>query len=159
MGYLESLVAGAIHARIREFVRSRGLGVATGPGARYRKLPGLMMDPDVAFASWERHPDRRVQTETVAGMVPELAVEIVDEDDTPKAIEEKRNAYFEGGVLSIWVVHPRRRIIAVYDHRTPEKPALHAGDDAIEMEEVLPGFHLPLADVFGELDEQAPETP
>lgn len=159
MGYLESLVAGAILARLREFAGSRRLGVASGPGARYRKLPGLMLTPDVAFASWGRHPGRHVQKEAVAGMVPELVVEIVDEDDTPKAMEEKRGVYFEAGVLSIWIVHPRRRIIAVYDHRVPDAPALHAGNDVIEMTEILPGFRLPLADVFGELDEEAPETP
>lgn len=159
MGYLESLVAGAIYAMIREFARSRRLGVATVPDGLYRMAPGLLFAPDVAFVSWGRHPDRRVQQVAVAGMVPDLAVEVLSESNTRAEMDRKRRDYLASGTLSVWIVDPRKRTIAVYDHRDAETPRLFQESDAIEMAEILPGFRLSLAELFGELDEEAPDAP
>jgi Uma2 family endonuclease len=71
----------------------------------------------------------------------------------------KRSEYFDAGVGSFWIVDPEARSIAVYDHRDAETPRLFQESDVIEMTEILPGFRLSLAELFGELDEEAPEAP
>ena len=35
-----------------------------------RLFPGLVREPDLAFVSWDRIPDRRVPTEPIANFAP-----------------------------------------------------------------------------------------
>ena len=49
----------------------------------------------------------------------------------------------------VWVVNPAERNALVY--RTPEADRLLRVTDALDGEDVLPGFRLPLAELFAEL--------
>src|SRR3954452_24115384 len=63
MGYRESLLACALIEFLRAFVIPRNLGLVSGADGSLRLFPGLVRAPDVAFASWDHFPDRRLPTE------------------------------------------------------------------------------------------------
>ncbi len=64
----------------------------------------------------------------------------------------KRHEYFQAGVQLVWEVDPRARTVAVYE--SSEHPTMLDASQTLDGGEVLPGFALPLADLFGELYRQ-----
>jgi Uma2 family endonuclease len=150
MGYRESLLAVALAGFLREFVAPRNLGLITGADGFVRLFPGLVRIPDVAFASWDRLPGRRVPTEPMPDVAPDLAVEILSAGNTSREMARKIEEYFAAGVRCAWLIDPAARTVAVH---TPGGPARVLGErDVLDGSEVLPGFSLPLDRLFAELD-------
>ena len=152
MSYRESYLAMMLARFLMAFVIPRNLGLLTGADGMMRLFPGLVREPDVAFTSWDRIPGRRVPTEPVAGFAPDLAVEVLSPSNTPAEMARKRREYFGAGVRLVWEVDPRSRTVTVYD--APERPMVLDSTQALDGGDVLPGFALPLPDLFGELDRQ-----
>ncbi len=153
MSYRESMLAFALGAFLRVFVLPRNLGIVTGEAGMMQLFPGLVRIPDVAFASWDRFPDRRVPTEPVPLLVPDLAAEILSGSNTKAEMQRKVQEYFTAGVRLVWLVDPETRTVAVYT--APDQPPnLLTDRQTLDGGAVLPGFTLPLSDLFGELDRQ-----
>jgi Uma2 family endonuclease len=152
MGYRESLLALALGEFLRAFVRSTNLGLVSGEAGMMRLFPGLVRMPDVAFASWHRFPDRKVPTTPIPDLVPDLAVEIRSEGNTDEEMSRKRREYFTAGVRLVWLVDPDTRTVAVYS--APEELTILGQSETLTGGSVLPGFKLPLAQLFAELDRQ-----
>jgi len=150
VGYGESQLALTFGAALVHFVVSRNLGIMTGKDGTMRIMPHLVRIPDLAFTSWGRIPGRRRPMDPVPGLVPNLAVEVLNWSNTPGEMLRKRRDYFTAGVELVWEVDPERRTVAVYT--TPIDPVILAVGDVLDGGSVLPGFVLPLADLFGELD-------
>ncbi|WP_165072011.1 Uma2 family endonuclease [Paludisphaera rhizosphaerae] len=150
MGYIESFLGVAIAAMMRAFARAGRLGIVSGSDGPYLLAPEVVLIPDVAFLSWARCP---TGSGPIMAVAPDLAVEILSISNTKAEMERKRGLYFDGGTLSVWIVDPERRSIAVYDRDEPETPRVYAENDVIELAEILPGFRLSLAELFGEIDE------
>jgi Uma2 family endonuclease len=150
MGLREAMLALALGGFLHDFVRPRNLGIVTGPDGTLRIFPGLVRIPDVAFASWERIPGGRVPDEPIPDLVPDLAVEILSESNTPGEMALKRSEYFGAGVSVVWMIDPEARTVAVYT--SPERCVRLAESQTLEGGDVLPGFALPLSDFFSELD-------
>ena len=112
-GYSESLLAGTLIEILRRFVKPRKLGLVSAPDGMVRLFPGLIRIPDVAFASWDRFPDRKVPNSPVPAIVPDLVIELLSESNTPAEMERKRAEYFAAGVRLIWEVDPPPRIVRV----------------------------------------------
>lgn len=108
VGYKKSIVAGATLAALRAFVVPRKLGHVSGPDGMLRLSPGLVRGPDVAFVSRDRLPDARVPDQPIPNLVPNLAVEVLSESNTPREMDRKRREYFEAGVELLWIVDPQR---------------------------------------------------
>jgi Uma2 family endonuclease len=157
MGFREALLAGALVQILREFVRPRRLGVVPGPDGTIRLVSGRVRMPDAAFVSWDRLPGRRVPDEPIPDLAPDLAVEVLSENNTAEEMAIKRREYFASGTRLVWQIDPHRRTAEVFTAPgtstvLDESQSLNGGD-------VLPGFALPLHDLFAELDEQAPAAP
>lgn len=150
MSYRESMLAGAILAALRAFVIPRNLGIVTSDSGMMRLFAGLVRIPDVAYASWGRIPARRVPTEPVPDLAPNLAVEVLSESNTPKEMEKKSREYFDAGVELVWIVDPVARTVEVYT--SPRKPTVLHESDTLDGGVVLPGFSLSLRELFSELD-------
>ena len=72
---------------------------------------------------------------------------ILSPGDSWSEIEEEVREYLAGGVRLVWLVDPRERQVTV---RYPDRPLrLLETDGVLEGEDVVPGFSLPLADLFG----------
>jgi Uma2 family endonuclease len=152
MGFRESCLAVALITLLWSFVRHRNLGLVTSEASLIRLAPGLVRIPDVAFISWERLPDRRMPTEPIPDLAPDLVVEVLSESNTPGEMARKRHEYFAAGVRLVWLVDPVTRTVEVYT--TPDQPTvLHKGR-TLEGGAVLPGFTLSLQELFAELDRQ-----
>jgi len=151
-GYRESLLAGFLFSLLRTHCRRLNLGLVSGERGTLRLWEGLVRIPDVAFVSWDRIPGRRVPVEPIPDLTPDLVVEVLSESNTRQEMDRKRGEYFRAGTRLVWQVDPRARTVTVYT--SPDNPAVLRGDDVLDGGAVLPGFALPLSELFGELDVQ-----
>ena len=153
MGYRESMIAIVLSARLYAFVQSRKLGKLTGEAGMMRLFPGLVRIPDIAFASWSRFPGGKVSKDPVPDLVPDLAVEILSEGNRPAEMDRKLEDYFQAGVRLVWLIDIEKRTVTACTSRT--KSTVLEATDVLTAPQILPGFELPLAELFAELDEQA----
>jgi Uma2 family endonuclease len=117
-----------------------------GPEVRYRPEGDLYNDrlPDVAVRLSDQPPVRRG---AVPGM-PNLAVEIKSPDDTYMSLRDKAAYDVQHGCNMVWLIYPEKRIVEVYQ---PGKDIdLLVAGDTLSGGEVLPGFTLAVAVIFGE---------
>lgn len=78
-------------------------------------------------------------------IAPEWAVEVISPTDQPDEVRAKRNIYLEAGIL-YWEMYPKSQSIDVYE---PGKPPRTCGmGDTLNGSEVLPGFTLPVREIF-----------
>jgi Uma2 family endonuclease len=152
MGYTEALLATWIGTLLNNFVQSHNLGLVTGADGTIELMADLVRISDVAFTSWDRLPGRRRPTQPVPRLVPDLAVEVLSQSNTPSEMSVKRDDYFTPGVRLVWEVDPERRTVIVYT--SPTQSTTLAVGDTLDGGAVLPGFMLPLAELFAELDRQ-----
>src|SRR5439155_23923660 len=144
MGYHESLLAGVFIEVLRQFVVPRNLGVVATPDGMVRLFPGLVRGPDVAFASWDRFPNRKVPEEPIPSLAPDLVIEVLSKSNTRPEMKRKRGEYFAAGVLLVWEVDRKRRRVSVY---TPDGAVtVLEASQRLEGGDVLPGFTLELSD-------------
>jgi Uma2 family endonuclease len=111
--------------------------------------------PDVAFVSYQRWAKSRPvpSSGNAWDVVPNVATEVVSPTDSVDELEQKIAEYFRAGVQLVWVVHPTRSKIHAYE--SPSQIAVLTRDDVLDGGSVVPGFKLPLAELFTEV---IPET-
>jgi len=149
MGYRESILAVMIATALGQWVWPRKLGVVTGADGMMQLFPKLVRIPDVAFASWARFPGGKVPEEAVPHVVPDLAVEVLSASNTEAEMKRKREEYFAAGVRLLWVVDGKTRTAKVYTG--PEESVVLGEEHALDGGTVLPGFTLPLKELFAEV--------
>jgi Uma2 family endonuclease len=147
MGSYESLLAGLILTELNLFLRAHPIGVALGADGMLRILPQRIRIPDVSFLAWERFPDGKLPSDRVYAAVPDLAVEVLSSDNTEREMKSKLDEYFRAGVRLVWYVNPLSKSVDVF--HGPETMHRLTGDDILDGGAVLPGFTLPLQELFG----------
>src|ERR1700722_11547894 len=150
VGYSESAPAAFLLVLLDAFVRPRNLGLVTGEQGMMRLWPGRVRIPDVAFVSWDHLPGRRIPIDPLPTIAPDLAVEVLSRSNTAAEMRLKRQDYFRMGTQLVWEIDPVARTVAVYT--LPDQPRVLTTADALDGGSVLPGFVLPVADLFAELD-------
>jgi Uma2 family endonuclease len=150
MGFRASWLAATLIIILGNFVRPRNLGLVTAPDGMVRLAAGLVRIPDVAFVSWNRLPDRHVPTAPIPTLAPDLAVEVLSTGNTAQEMARKCREYFAAGVRLVWLIEPETRTVTV--HTTPEHSTVLREEDTLTGEVVLPGFALPVRELFAELD-------
>ncbi len=147
VGLSESMIAGEILRRIGNFALDNALGIPAGADGTVRLLKGLVRVPDVSFFSWDRLPGGVLPSEPIPDLSPDLAVEVLSESNTPEEMERKLGEYFLAGVQLVWMIDPRKRMAEAYT--TPDAPdAVLDESGTLDGGDVLPGFTLPLAELF-----------
>jgi Uma2 family endonuclease len=148
-GSYESYLAVCLSELLSAFVRKHRLGIVLGADALMRLAPGLVRIPDVSYVSWDRLPDRKPPRVAIADLAPDLAVEIISRGNTRQEMDRKLHDYFAAGVRLVWYVyHEPRREVHVYTG--PEQCRILGENESLDGGAVLPGFQLPLADLFAE---------
>jgi len=129
------------------FVLPRRLGniYVAETGFVLRRAPDTVVAPDVAFVRAERLSPTRDRRGFLP-LAPDLAVEVVSPTDRPRLITRKIESYREAGTPLLVVVYPVPRRVTVY--RDGHEPLELAMDDAFAGDPVLPGFRLPVKDLF-----------
>jgi Uma2 family endonuclease len=152
MAYRESLLALLLGRILLDFVEPRNLGLVSGADGSVRLFPGLVRVPDVAFAAWNRFPDRKIPKEPIPSLAPDLVIEVLSASNTKAEMERKRAEYFSSGVRLIWEFEPEPRTVSVY---TPDgRVAVLDSSQTIDGADVLIGFSLRLSELFSKLDQQ-----
>ena len=130
-----------IHIRPKRLGRTGGTDV----GVKIQRDPDTVREPDVYYVSAERLPlDVRVQG--YLEVMPELVVEIVSPSDSDADIREKIAMWLDFGVSMALEVRPASRTIAV--HRPGALAVTLSDGDTLDGADVLPGFSLPLSEIF-----------
>jgi Uma2 family endonuclease len=112
---------------------------------RLRGTPESLVGIDVAFASPELIAATEDRQKIFDGP-PILAVEILSPSDTHEDVIEKIRLYHEMGVV-VWEVDPDLRVVHV--HRPGREPEMFTRSQELTTEPELPGFHVPVARIFG----------
>ncbi|MFL6292882.1 MAG: Uma2 family endonuclease [Thermoanaerobaculia bacterium] len=138
----QARVSARLFAYAEETRRGRVLGGEAGLYTHH--APDTVRGADALFISHERYA--RCGPLTFLDVAPELVVEISSSDDRPGEVAEKVEEYLSASVDRVWVVSLRRRTIQV--HRSGVEPETLGIGDTLRDEEVLPGFSLPLSELF-----------
>jgi Uma2 family endonuclease len=146
MGTRDGLFASYLSRMIWNHAEEFGLGVVLGGDSPFRFRLGLVRLPDVSFVSWARIPGDEFPDDAIAELVPDLAVEVLSKSNTLAEIELKLDNYFEAGVRLAWVIDPKKERAKVYTSRSRMQEI--STDSPLVGGKVLPGFRLPLRDVF-----------
>ncbi len=107
-----------------------------------------MLAPDVAFVRGDRLPPLRSDRRGFLPLAPDLAVEIISPSDRAVDVARRVHTYLDAGVPLLILVSPAPRTVALHRPGQPVQ-TLHEGDE-LDLSEVLPGFRLPIADLFRE---------
>jgi Uma2 family endonuclease len=147
-GYEASTIGLTIAAELRAYSRPRRLGVATPADGVY-KFPGAETGllPDVGFIVASKAALIADQRKPMP-FAPDLAVDVASPEQSLEAMAVKAHTYLGGGTRLVWVVWPGRRQIDVW--RSDGSLATLGQKDRLDGEDVVPGFSLPVSDVFAD---------
>jgi Uma2 family endonuclease len=145
-GESEGWLKSGLIARLHEFVRARGLGRLYGPNTGFRLSDDTVRSPDVAFVRKERVAELRSQG--FAKGAPDLAVEILSPSNSFRQMTRKVRQYFAAGCHTVWVVHPDRKEVEVFESTGADRTL--TVEDLLDAPELLPGFSVPVAQLFAE---------
>jgi Uma2 family endonuclease len=139
-------VEGNFYAALRAFNDDRRTGkVRVGEVGIYtRRSPDRVRGADVLYISNERW-SRRDPDRAFLDVAPEIVVEILSPDDRAADVVEKVHEYLAMGVKLVWLGDPRTRVVSVWSGSSVRE--LHVGD-TLTGEDVLPGFAVPVAELF-----------
>lgn len=146
-GVLHGRVAMRIGALLDTYVRERRAGVIVtcDTGFVLSRSPDTVRAPDVAFIRLERY---RAIGDDAGAMVgpPDLAVEVLSPGNRPQEVHAKVADYLAAGTALVWVIDPQ--VLQVRSYRSLFEPQIHAGPDLLTADDLLPGFSVPVEDVF-----------
>ena len=125
--------------------RSLGKTRSGGVGVILWKNPDRVVGPDAVFVAKESLPIR-TSKEGYLETIPELVVEVRSKNDTGPEVSKKVQDYFKAGVRVVWVSDPGKHTVTIY--RSGEKPKILSENDVLTVPDIIPGFELPVREVF-----------
>jgi Uma2 family endonuclease len=132
---------------LSSFVEDKRLGeVYVDSGFVIAREPDTVFAPDLAFV----RADRVLPEDAQAGFlhqIPDLAVEIVSPGDRAGQVLEKVMIYLNAGLPVVWTIDPKRQRVMVWDASNLVRE--FGPGQVLDGGEVLPGFQLPIVDIFG----------
>lgn len=146
VGQYESRVALLVGYFLEEYMEQHNLGICYGADAMLRIVPGRVRLPDLSFVSWSKLPNRKLPTEPIANLSPDLAVEVLSKGNTLREMKAKREEYFKGGTRLVWEINPKKQSARVYT--SPTRFQEIGPNGALDGGDVLPGFVLHLKRLF-----------
>ncbi len=103
-----------------------------------------MLGADVAFVRKDRVERAGISRGYRFG-APDLVVEVISPSDNMKKVEQKVQRWLSAGARIVWTVDPKTRTIKVYEGT--DKATVRE-DDELTGGDVVPGFRLPVAEIF-----------
>ncbi len=146
-GFDHGSVSMNLSGPLHQFVRSRKLGivVTAETGFVLARDPDTVRAPDAAFIRQERIPASGRPLRYWVGP-PDLAVETMSPNDTVFEVDEKIREWLTAGARLVWVINPRQQTVTVF---RPENTAtILCVGDTLDGVDVVPGFQIPVAELF-----------
>jgi Uma2 family endonuclease len=82
-------------------------------------------------------------TEKFVEGAPDVVFEVVSPTDRRSKVEQKVRDWLNGGATAVVIIEPKTKVVRV--HRASSTATV---DDAITLDDVIPGWRLPLAQLF-----------
>jgi Uma2 family endonuclease len=148
---LPGFIHGVIELRIAEELRRqgerRGLGIAHSgdAGIILWRNPDRVAGPDAAFIANSSLPVR-LSKEGYLETIPHLVVELRSKNDSQPAVDAKVHDYLKAGVKVVWVADHQAKTVTAY--RSDQPPHVFTEADTLTVEDIIPGFAVPLRAVF-----------
>ena len=139
-GRVQAAVASALHG----WGKKLGADVTTESGYILSDEPATLRGPDVAVVVEPRAGGAGPSTWTRGA--PDVAVEVLSPSDTSSAIHQQTLDYLEAGSYLVWIVDPGARTVTVY--RPDGSARMLREHETLDGEQVLPGFAVPLSELF-----------
>lgn len=142
-----SQIAALFVATIHPFVRAHKLGYVTSEAGGYilSRNPDTVLAPDCGFIRKSLLPSGLPTNEYIP-FPPDLAVEVMSISDRKRDLDRKAHRYLDSGTRMVWLVQPASRSVTIY--RQNLEPIEIRENGMLEGFDVLPGFSMPVADVF-----------
>lgn len=146
-GAFRGAVAARAGAVLAAHVRSRGLGqtFAAETGFHLRSDPDTVRAPDASFVTRERIDAIGIPAGYWPG-APDLAIEVISPSDRGPQVTAKALDWLAAGARAVVVLDPANRTGEVHRADSPVEALVLA--DTLDLDDVLPGFAVPLADLF-----------
>jgi Uma2 family endonuclease len=109
-----------------------------------RQDPATLRKPDASVLLKATHP---TVPETFISVRPDIAIEVISQNDRVANFEMKLLDYREAGIPLVWVIYPDLLFVRVYEGGSEIPRVLHI-DDEIDGGPVLPQFKRPVRDLF-----------
>ena len=114
-------------------------------------LPGYLAGSELTIdlGDWRCQPDvsvHRARGRVIPREAPLLAVEIRSDSNTWRELRAKAARYLAHGTQMVWLIDTEARSLEL--HRADAPPQTLRGDDLIDGGATLPGFRLPVSDLF-----------
>jgi Uma2 family endonuclease len=154
--FFHNRICDHLTAQLGAFVESHGLGEVTSE-TDIKLVGETVRRPDVAFIRAGRL--RGIDLDQVPlPVVPDLVLEIVSRSARADDLLLKVSQYLAAGAKVVWLLYPKARVAYRYlaGKLEPEVRSAAAGH-AFEEPELLPGFSLPLEQIFGNAQAQQGE--
>ncbi len=147
-GFLHGVVASRLLTYLSLHVLENNLGEVAAAETGFKLKNNSTVGADAAFIGKENLarfgvPDSFFPT------APDLAVEVISPGNTSEEISTKVEDYLSSGSRLVWIVYPKRKVVIVY--RTNNTISFLHESDALDGEDVIPNFRLPLDKIFGNL--------
>lgn len=146
-GHQHGRIAQRVALSLGQHVAVHKLGevYAAETGFKLASNPDHVRAPDCAFIRRERV----VAVGETAGFwpgAPDLAIEVVSPGDSFVEVEEKVFDWLDAGSLAVIVVNPKKRSATVY--RSVSDVRVLGEEEVLAVEDVVPGWGLPVRDLF-----------
>jgi len=132
------------------YARRNKLGLTFDSSTAFTMKTGNKRSPDVSFVAKDRLRGLKKLPKGFFQGAPDLAVEIISPSNTFDEIHTKIVEYFDSGSKLVWVIHPDEESVLVYHKPQPDK--LLQRSDSLDGETIIPGFTVPLTELFADLD-------
>lgn len=153
-GGTHGIITLSVGSELRIFVKQHGLGQVFGAETGFRLSNITLRAPDVAFVG-------QTKMSTVKNLrkfmpfAPDLAVEVISPSDRIGKVQNKLELYMAAGTPLIWCFFEDKPRVVVYEldkpfYVVPLNGTLDGGS-------VLPGFQIPVSELFPPQTEAKPE--
>ena len=142
-GFYEANISG----ELREFVKVNYLGRAYSPNTGFllERNPDYVLAPDAAFVRQER-VEVIGDTDGFFPGAPDFAAEVISPSDRIANVYDKVEEWLNAGTRMAIVINPRNRTVSVH---VPDADTITLSEgDTLDGGDVVPGWRLPIADIF-----------
>jgi Uma2 family endonuclease len=129
------------------YVDDNDLGYVAGADGGFQLNEETLLMPDVAFIRKER-------VATLEGVefdsAPDLAIEVISPSESPRAVTDKTRKYLDAGTLMVWNAFPDSKTVDAWRSADDGEMRVktYTVGDTLDGGDVLPGFQLPLKNIF-----------
>lgn len=142
-----AIVSPKVTFHLLDWVKPHDLGQVTPANGGYILSPYTLLGPSGGYFTKAKY-NQIVDWHKHLPFAPDIAVEVLSRFDNPLDVMEKIQAYLQAGSALVWVIYWNLQIAYVY---YPDGSAKRVErHESLSGEAILPGFELPLVQLFAE---------